>query len=449
MVREILPKNIDDITAITSMGRPGPLAAHMDKMYAKRKSGEEEWGEPLPNTMDIIQDTFGTIIYQEQPMLIAQRVAGFDGNQADSFLRKAMAKKKIELLKLCQQWFTYGKINADPPAGYDETNLNQPMYDPTGKYGAPIKGGIANGYDETQLNEFFSSLEGYASYLFNKSHAFAYSVLSCFTAYLAHHYKTEFMAQVLSIEEEKEKIDYYIDICTKNDIKVLSPDINLSDEDFKVVNGNILYGLKTITKVGKTCEAIIQNRPYDSLEAMQEKVKPRKDVFEFLIKAGCFDFIDSNRLSLLNQIYDLRGDKEKAAPRFNPEEYDKDICRAFEEAAIKTSLTYPCIYKKVPTNKTVTLECQLTEFKERRDKNGNMMGFYKLLIDGTTVDALCFSKIHTGIRLELEHAFANNKTIYLTGKKDDKGKFLVSSKAKDASKVFKEFELPAPNVMTS
>ena len=90
-VKEILPKTIDDITAITSIMRPGPLSAHMDKMYARRKNGEEQWTEPLPNTLDIVQDTFGTIIYQEQPMLIAQRVAGFDGNQSDSFLRKAMA----------------------------------------------------------------------------------------------------------------------------------------------------------------------------------------------------------------------------------------------------------------------------------------------------------------------------------------------------------------------
>lgn len=444
MVREILPKNIDDVTAITSIGRPGPLAAHMDKLYAKRKNGEEEWSEPLPNTMDIVQDTFGTIIYQEQPMLIAQRVAGFNGNHADSYLRKALAKKKIDLLRLCQQWFTYGKLNEEPPAGYDATNLNQPMYDPTGKYGAPIKGGIANGYDEKQLNEFFSNLEGYASYLFNKSHAFAYSVLSCFSAYLAHHYRTEFMAQVLSIEEEKEKIDYYVEVCGKYNIPVLLPHINLSDEDFKVVNGSILYGIKTITQVGKTCEAIIQNRPYNSLKEMQERVKPRKNVFEFLIKAGCFDFINPNRLELLNEIYELRGDNKDKVPRFNPEDYNKEICREFEQAAIKTNLSYPCIYKKVPTNKTVTLECQLIEFKERRDKNSNMMGFYKLLIDDTTVDALCFSKTHTAIRLELEYAFANNKILYLSGKKDDKGKFLVSSLTKDASKVFKEFELPTP-----
>lgn len=90
-MKEIMPRTIDDITAITALMRPGPLSAHMDKLYAQRKNGEEVWGEPLPNTLDLVKDTFGTIIYQEQPMLIAQRVAGFNGNQADSFLRKAMA----------------------------------------------------------------------------------------------------------------------------------------------------------------------------------------------------------------------------------------------------------------------------------------------------------------------------------------------------------------------
>lgn len=306
------------------------------------------------------------------------------------------------------------------------------MYDPEGKYGAPIKGGIANGYNEQQLNEFFSSLEGYASYLFNKSHAFSYSVLSCFTAYLAHHYRPQFMAQVLSIEEDKEKIDYYIEICQKHGIQIMPPNINLSDEGFKA-NGNfILYGLKKIAKVGKSCEAIIANRPYESLEDLQSKVKPNKSVAENLIKAGCFDFIDTNRYKLLNQIYDLRGDKPAKVPRLDETVYDQTACRTFEETALKTWLTYPSTYKQLPLNKTVTLTCYITDFKERRDKKGNMMGFYKLEVDGLEIDALCFARTHTGIRLELIYAQEHRKPVCLKGKKDDKNKFLVSSKVQQA-----------------
>ena len=247
------------------------------------------------------------------------------------------------------------------------------------------------------------------------------------------------MAQVLSIEEDKEKIDYYIDVCKQNNIQVLPPDINTSDEDFKAVGPNILYGLGKIAKVGKTCGAIIANRPYNSLEDMQEKVKPNKSVFENLIKAGCFDFISKNRNTLLNAIYAMRGDKNKETKQLlalNEQDYDKDLCREYEKSTIKTYLTYPCLYKQVPVNKNVVLECQLHEFKERRDKKGNMMGFYKLKIDGEIVDALCFASVHTGIRLELEHAFNTKKILYLSGKKDDKDKFLVNGNTKDATKSF-------------
>ena len=349
------------------------------------------------------------------------------------------------MLKLCQQWFTYGKINQEPPAGYDPENHNQPMYDPEGKYGAPIKGGIANGYDEHALNEFFSSLEGYASYLFNKSHAFSYSVLSCFTAYLAHHCKTQFMAQVLTFEKDNKKIDFYVDVCRKYGINVLPPDINHSEKDFSVHQGNLLYGLNKIAKVGKTCDAIIENRPYNSIEDLQNKVKPKKDVFENLIKAGCFDKVNKNRIALLNELYSMRKDKDKETKEIihlDEDAYDKSICREYEIATLKTSLTYPSFYKQLPINKTYTVECILEGFEEKRDKRGNVMGYYKLLIDGEVIKALCFASVHTGIRLELEHAYKTRAIIYLNGKKDDKGTFLVSSKTnKDKAKFYESFTI--------
>lgn len=164
-IKSLVPDNINDINALTSYNRPGPLSAGMDKAYNNRKHGLEKAIEPLPNTWDIVKDSYGTIIYQEQCMLIAQKVAGFDDNQADSFLRKSLAKKKRALIDLCNQWFIYGKVNEEPPVDYDENNHNQVMYDPLAKYGAPIKGGIANGYNEQDLIAYCKDLEGYASYL--------------------------------------------------------------------------------------------------------------------------------------------------------------------------------------------------------------------------------------------------------------------------------------------
>lgn len=161
----IKPDNINDIIAITSIGRPGPLLAGMDKMYADRKHGIEEAIEPLPNTWDLVSSTYGTIIYQEAIMLIAQRVAGFSDNQADSFLRKAFAKKKRSLMDICKQWFIYGKDNTAAPEGYNSENLNQIMYDENGTYGFEVRGGIRNGYNERELLDFWENIEGFAEYL--------------------------------------------------------------------------------------------------------------------------------------------------------------------------------------------------------------------------------------------------------------------------------------------
>ena len=128
--------------------RPGPLSAGMHTQYANRKNGHEVARPQLRGTEEITKDTYHTIIYQEQCMLISKLVAGFDDSQADSILRKALAKKKADKMELARRLFIYGKRNEPAPADYDESNVNQCVYDPTGKHGAPVKGGMANGYTE-------------------------------------------------------------------------------------------------------------------------------------------------------------------------------------------------------------------------------------------------------------------------------------------------------------
>lgn len=424
VIKDMQPKTIDDITALTSLCRPGPLAAKMHIAYNKRKNGEEAWDEPLPNTMEFVKDTYGCIIYQEQPMQIAQKVAGFDGNQADSFLRKAMAKKRVELLKLCQRWFVYGKRNETPPADYDPDSLIGPMYDPTGKYGAPILGGVANGYDEKLLTDFFNSLESFASYLFNKSHAATYSSITCISAYLMHYHPVKFFAQVLSIEEKKEKIDFYIDVCNARKINVLPPDINQSDIGFKAYKDHILYGLGTIAHIGKSAPVIIENRPYDSLEAIYEKVPKaflNKTVFTNLIKAGCFDFVHTNRMQLINYIYDLRGDKK--VDRLDESSWNTSILREYEKDTLKTILSVPYLFKTIETNSKCTVPGKFLKIEERNDKKGNCMGFFKLLIDEQEVDGLSFASSYSHFRLALREDYPYE----IVGKKDDNGKFLITT----------------------
>lgn len=256
--------------------------------------------------------------------------------------------------------------------------------------------------------------------------AFAYSVLSCITAYLAHYYRPEFMAQVLNIEDDNKKIDYYIDVCKDNNIHIYAPNINTSDSEFKAENGNISYGISKITKVGKTTDSIIENRPYNSLEDLQVKVKPRKDVFENLIKSGCFDFVNLNRYQLLNSLYDIRKDKVDKVERYDVMTYDVEACRSFEQDSIKTQLTYPSLFKQAKKGVEVSFECKLKNITERIDKNGNTYGIYDLEIDGTNVKAMCFSRTHSGARISLFNKMENNKPVVLKGKIDDKNMFMVN-----------------------
>lgn len=149
--------------------RPGPLAAKMDQAYANRKKGIEAADEPLRDTGHILKDTYNCIIYQEHLMLISKHVAGFNDSQSDSIIRKATAKKKKALMEIAKRSFIYGKINVADPYPESEDD-NRPYYDPDAVYGDEIPGGISNGYEEEDLQRFWKMIQGFCSYLFNKSH---------------------------------------------------------------------------------------------------------------------------------------------------------------------------------------------------------------------------------------------------------------------------------------
>lgn len=170
IISDMQPRHINDIVVLTAIGRPGPLSAGMHTKYNNRKNGIEEAVMPVHSTEDIVGDTFGTIVYQEQVMAIAKKIAGFDDNQADSFLRKSISKKKRALMDLCKRWLIHGKVNKEAPEGHDNDNPDSTMYDPTGKYGAEILGAKNNNYKVQDLELFWEDMEGYCSYLFNKSH---------------------------------------------------------------------------------------------------------------------------------------------------------------------------------------------------------------------------------------------------------------------------------------
>lgn len=425
MVADIQPESLNDIIAITSLGRPGPLQAGLPQSYARRKRGEEEAVEPLPNTWDVTKDSLGNIIYQEQVMLISQIVAGFDGNQADSYLRKALAKKDKEKMNLCRQWLIYGKKNENPPDDYDESNPDQVMYDPEGKYGKPIKGGINNGYDEEELKAFWKNLEGYADYLFNKSHASTYSYITLLTAYLKKYYPAEFMAALLSMEENEEKMEKYIEVAENMGIKIKAPDINKSGADFTPSKKSVLFGLGAIKGVGETSiPAIIENRPYSSLEEMLKKVPKKyfnKRVGRALIQAGAFDSFDKNRYKMLNLFHDLRKDKDE---RYDPDMYDRNACIEFEKEVLGAPITYKPWWNKVKPNQKVEKEMELLNVTERTDKNGRLMAFLTLRVDGIDINGIMFSSNYVKQIGVLDPKI--NKKLIVQGKKDEKGSIIVN-----------------------
>lgn len=381
LVSEMQPDDINDLTAVTSIARPGPLSAGFNKTYSKRKLGLEETTYDL-NCDDILGDTYGCILYQEQLMLIAKKVAGFDDNQADTYLRKSVAKKKKKLMDLCKTWFIYGKPEHD-------------------KYGNPITGGINNGYSEQELITFWTDVvEGCASYLFNKSHATSYSLITCVTAWLKYYYPCEYFTAVLTLLDKDDKREPYIEVLEKNGIEVTVPDINKSIAGFTcdVKNKKILFGLQSIKKVGeKPIKHIIENRPYDSIEDFCNKIsrsKANKAVVGALIKSGAFDSLYNNeytnRYTLLNRFYDLREDK--TATRVNPDEYDKLKCIKLEKETLSLSLTYDEWISNLKAGDKVKDFFTIKNIRETTDKNGNLMAFITVEKDDVDISLTVFSR---------------------------------------------------------
>lgn len=427
MMTDIMPTHLNDIIAITSLARPGPLSAGLHTAYGNRKNGFEESIPQLRGTENITGDSYNNIIYQEQLMLISKQVAGFNEAQTDSLCRKPIAKKKQALMDIFRKCLIFGKVNTEPPIDYNAEDLDQPFYDPKAKYGDEILGAINNGYEYEELAIFYDSLKGYSSYLFNKSHAAAYSVLTLCTMYCKKNYVSKFFAALLSMESQAEKVDLYSKTAKQlYGIKITTPDINLSNYDFTAIDNKILYGLNTIKGIGdNSIKEIIQNRPYTSIECAITKVSKKqmnKRILGALIKAGAFDFQSNNRYELLNNMMDIRKDKDD---RLMTIMYIEEVCMALEKEILGTSITYTPIWDSMPIDTSLIQEFELVSITEKKDKKGNMMGFVNLMLQGIAIEGLVFASTYCkNIR-----SFDTNRIskIVLKGKKDSKGKFIVSS----------------------
>ena len=274
ILRRFKPERLEDLTALNALYRPGPLKGGMVDDFVKRKHGEKRVTYDLPELKEILQETLGVILYQEQVQQIANKLAGYSLAEGD-LLRRAMGKKKPAEMAAQRQKF--------------------------------VSGAVARGYDAKKVTKIFDLMEQFAGYGFNKSHSAAYALLAYQTAYLKAHYPVCFMSALLTSEiNSTDKIVKYINESRDMGIRILPPDINMSQLHFTPADADIRFGLAAIKNVGANAitsilEARQKNGQFKSIFEFCEQVDLRvvnKRVIESLVKAGALDSLGHLRSQL-------------------------------------------------------------------------------------------------------------------------------------------------------
>ena len=275
ILRRVKPDRLADLTALNALYRPGPIQGGMIDDFIARRSGKKKVTYDLPQLEEILQETYGVVVYQEQVIQIFNKVAGFSLGEAD-VVRRAMGKKKIEVMVANKQKF--------------------------------LEGARANNVSVAKAQKLWDLVEQFAGYGFNKSHSAAYALVAYHTAYLKTHYPVEFMSALLTAEiGNQDKMTRYLAECKDMGITILPPDVNASDLVFTPSGGAIRFGLTAIKNVGPTAiESVILARNklgrFENLMEFCEHVDLRllnKRVLESLIKAGAFDSMGVRRTQLL------------------------------------------------------------------------------------------------------------------------------------------------------
>lgn len=275
---KLKPENMEELIALLALYRPGPLGSGMIDDFIKRKRGEIPLRYEVPELKDILSDTYGVILYQEQVMQIASTLAHFSLGDAD-LLRSAMSKKKIDVMEEQKDKF--------------------------------LKGARKNNIDLKKAENIYAQMAKFAEYGFNKSHSTAYAMIAYQTAYLKAHYPVEFMAALLTCEmDNNDKVLRHINECREMGIEVFPPDINESNADFTISQGKVCFGLAAVKNVGSAAvESIREMRnekgKFSSLADFCKRVDLRKvnrRVMESLIKCGAFDSTGARRSQMLTSL---------------------------------------------------------------------------------------------------------------------------------------------------
>jgi len=314
VLRRYQPNSIEDLTALNALYRPGPIQGGMIDDFIDRKHGRKKIEYELPELQQILQETLGVIVYQEQVMQIANRLAGYSLGEAD-LLRRAMGKKKPEEMAQQRERF--------------------------------IKGAAERKFPAKKIERIFDLMAQFAGYGFNKSHSAAYALLAYHTAYLKTHYPVEFMAALLtSVTGSTDDVVKYINECREMGIAVEAPDINVSDANFTPHGESIRFGLAAVKNVGgNAIESIVAARKklgrFKSIFEFCENVDLRllnKRVLESLIKSGAMDSL--GRRAQLTAVLDKAMEQAQKAQR-DAESGQHGLFGVFQEEAMTPNDALP------------------------------------------------------------------------------------------------------------
>ena len=450
-------KSLEDIIAIISLYRPGPMESIPTYIANRHNPGNVQYKTPqLEHILDV---TNGCIVYQEQVMQICRELAGFSYGQAD-LVRRAMSKKKHDVMEKERQHFVHG--NTEP--------------------GHECAGCVANGVPEAVANAIFDDMSSFASYAFNKAHAAAYAVVAYQTAYLKKHYPREFMAALLtSVLDNTGKVIEYTSECQRMGIRVLPPDINASDAGFTVEGNDIRFGLLALKNVGRNLIATVVrergDRPYRSLYDFCKRLhgtEINRRAVESMIKSGAFDNLEAKRRSMMDGVEGILKSVENEARRNldgqidlfgalgggeetrretyklpdGGEEYPYDILLQMEKEVSGLYLSghpldhYRSVIEKVSTcriselvgenahaydEQYVTLVCTVVRTKTINTKAGGMMAFITVEDLSGSMEVLAFPKI----LLASSEAVHDNAVVVIKGrvsyKEDEPSKLIADS----------------------
>lgn len=432
VLTQLKPDSVEDLIAVLSLYRPGPMDSIPTYIDCRHNPSHIRYKHPM--LKEILEVTYGCIVYQEQVMQIFRTLAGYSLGRAD-IVRRAMSKKKHSVMEKERNIFIHG------------------LTDENGNI--VVDGCIRRGIDEKTANSIYDEMESFASYAFNKSHAAAYASISYKTAWLKCYYPCEYMAALLSsVLDNQNKMAVYIGECQRLGIKVLPPDVNESNHGFSVIGGNIRYGLLAIKNLGRQFidEIIAERRykPYKSFYDFCKRLYGRSmnsRAIESLIKCGAFDTLGANRRQLLavsktvlddldyeskhnmgGQIsfFDLGGEAEKTSsePEIpDMEEFPKNELLHMENEIAGMYLSghpmddyteFSRIIKADRTGeiisndsglyfdgKKVSLVCIVSKVKTQLTKNNKMMAFVNIEDRYGSMEAVIFPNVYEKYALYL------------------------------------------------